>query len=242
MLYALLKPLIRLFFRLFCRLETRGREHVPPSGAALLVSNHLSVLDPPLIGVAAPRPLTFLAKAELFEIPLFGRLIRAVNARPVRREGGDAAALRAALRILENGGALLMFPEGTRREEGALGPPRGGAGMLAALSGVPVVPVYVSGSGHAWPRGRRFPRPGKVTVTFGAPLSFARGAGAGKKERYEMIGREMMAAIAGLRDLGAGTGSPDQVPWQAIDAVGGAGVTAQSPTQYTQGRNGRHEG
>src|SRR5207247_2649373 len=98
--------------------EGRGMQHVPPSGPVLLIANHSSVLDPPFVGGVAPRQLTFLAKAELFAVPGFGRLIHALNARPVRREGADATALRVALRALERNGALLVFPEGTRGAEG----------------------------------------------------------------------------------------------------------------------------
>jgi len=164
------------------------------------VSNHSSLLDPPLVGGACPRQLTFLAKAELFDVPGFGRLIHALNARPVRREGADAAALRVALRVLEQGGALLVFPEGTRGPEGQLREPKPGAALLAVLSGAPVVPVFVRGSGRAWPRGRRLPRPAKVKVAFGPSLRFPRPAGGDRKDYYDSVSRDMMAAIAQLQN------------------------------------------
>jgi 1-acyl-sn-glycerol-3-phosphate acyltransferase len=145
--------------RLMFRLEAIGVENIPAHGPVLLVANHSSVLDPPLIGGASDRQLTYLAKAELFKIPLFGALIHGLNARPVRREGADAGALRTAKRVLEEGGALLVFPEGTRGEEGVIRPAKPGAGLLAVSCGAAVVPVYVSGSGRAWPKGRRLPRP-----------------------------------------------------------------------------------
>jgi 1-acyl-sn-glycerol-3-phosphate acyltransferase len=200
MLYAICKPIAVAIMKLLFRVEARGTEHVPAHGALLLVANHSSLLDPPLVGGMAPRPLTFLAKAELFDVPGFGALIRRLNARPLRREGADPSALRAAQRVLQDGGALLVFPEGTRGEEGVLRPAKPGAALLAMQTGVPVVPVYVSGSGRAWPRGRRLPRPAKVRVTFGAPLSFARATGADRKAQYEEASRQMMAAIARLRD------------------------------------------
>lgn len=199
MLYAVMRLLAALLCRLLFRIEVRGAEHVPRRGSAMIVANHSSVLDPPLLGVAAPRPLHFLAKAELFSIPLFGRFIRAVNARPVRREGADPRALREALRILEGGHALLVFPEGTRGPEGVLRQGRAGAGMLALLSGAPVVPAYVEGTGRAWPRGRRLPRPAKTRVTFGPPLSFREARDRHRRERYLDASREMMAAIARLK-------------------------------------------
>ena len=199
MLYAVLRLVAFLVARLLFRVEVRGAEHVPPTGVAMIVANHSSVLDPPIVGAVAPRPLHFMAKAELFSIPLLGRLIRAVNARPVRREGADARALREALRILESGHALLVFPEGTRGPEGVLREGKAGAGMLALLSGAPVVPAYVEGTGRALPRGRVLPRPVKVRVSFGAPLAFGKVEGAHRKERYLEASREMMAAIARLK-------------------------------------------
>jgi CMP/dCMP kinase len=198
--YAVMRMLAVGVMRAMFRLEARGTEHVPLHGPILLVSNHSSMLDPPLVGGVCPRQLTFLAKAELFAVPGFGRLIHALNARPVRREGADAAALRVALRVLEQGGALLVFPEGTRGPEGHLREPKPGAALLAVLSRAPVVPVFVHGSGRAWPRGRRFPRPAKVRVAFGPPLRFARPAGGDKKEYYDSVSRDMMAAIAQLQN------------------------------------------
>lgn len=236
MLYAFLKPIVRCLLRVLCRVEGRGQHHVPAGGPMLLVANHSSVLDPPLIGAMAPRPLSYLAKEELFRIPLFGRLITAVNARPVRREGADAKALRTALRLLEQGEALLVFPEGTRGEEGTLRTPKAGAGMLAVLSGVPVVPAYVRGSGGVWPRGRSMPRPGKVVVTFGRPMTFERTPGSDRKQRYEAASRAMMDAIERLKH----DGEPNRSAVQELDAVGSTGRAAQRAPKYIDGRNGQH--
>jgi 1-acyl-sn-glycerol-3-phosphate acyltransferase len=195
-LYAVLKPLVFGIFRLFFGFRTVGREHVARQGPLILASNHVSHLDPPIVGAGAPRPLDYMAKSELFEIPLFGRLIRALNAHPVEREGADARALRHALLLLRRGRALLVFPEGTRGSPGRLGRGRPGAGMLASHSEAPVVPVYVRGSGEILPRGATRPRRGRVTVFYGEPLRFTRGRG---KERYQEISDEIMAAIGRLK-------------------------------------------
>lgn len=200
MLYALVKLVAFALMRLLFRLETRDPGRVPAAGPALLVSNHSSVLDPPLIGSVSRRRLAFLAKAELFRIPLFGGLLRRLGARPLRRAGSDPAAMRTVLRVLEEGGALLVFPEGTRGPEGVLRPARAGAGMLAVVSGAPVVPVYVSGSGRAWPKGARFPRPARVTVAFGEPLRFEGKRGGDRRAQYEAASRAMMAAIARVKE------------------------------------------
>jgi 1-acyl-sn-glycerol-3-phosphate acyltransferase len=199
-LYRALKPIAVALMRVGFRLEVRGREHVPASGPVLLVANHVSVLDPPFVGGAAPRELYFLAKEELFAIPLLGRLIRAVNARPVKRDGSDSRALKMALRLLGEGRALLVFPEGTRGVEGRLRAGKPGAGMLAVMSGAPVVPVYVSGTGRALPPGRAIPRPTKVLVSFGPPLHFKARDDEGRKERYREATQEMMRAIAQIMD------------------------------------------
>jgi CMP/dCMP kinase len=212
--YAACKVPTVAFMRLMFRLEAVGVENIPASGPVLMVSNHSSVLDPPLIGGASDRQLTYLAKAELFEIPLFGALIRGLDARPIRREGADPGALRTARHVLEEGGALLVFPEGTRGDEGDIRPAKPGAGLLAVSSGAAVVPVYIKGSGQAWPRGRSLPRPAKVTVTFGKPLRFEPARGADRKAQYELASREMMDAISRLRDgiiAGTGQGRPEPV-------------------------------
>jgi 1-acyl-sn-glycerol-3-phosphate acyltransferase len=197
-LYRILKPLAVALMRLMFRLEVHGREHVPEAGPVLLASNHVSVLDPPLVGGASPRELHFMAKEELFRIPGFGRLIAALNAHPVRRDGSDGRALKTALRLLGEGRALLVFPEGTRGVEGRLGGAKPGAGMLAVMSGALVVPVHISGSGRALPPGRALPRPAKVRVRFGPPLSFKSAPDEDRRERYRDATREIMRGIAQL--------------------------------------------
>ena len=198
MLYAFLKPIAMALMRLGWRLEVRGAEHVPAAGPVLLVSNHVSLLDPPFVGAAAPRELYFLAKEELFAVPLFGRFIHALNARPVKRRGADGRALRATLKLLAENRAILLFPEGTRGAEGRLSEGKAGAGMLALMSGAPVVPVYISGTARALPAGRVVPRPCRVRVTFGPPLAFKSGGEERSKEQYREATSEMMRAIEQL--------------------------------------------
>jgi len=195
-LYAVLKPLVAAFLRLVFRLRATGAEHVPRQGPLLLAANHVSVLDPPVVGSGAPRPLQFMAKAELFRIPLFGWLIRGLNAYPVEREGADAGALRHALLLLREGKALLVFPEGTRGREGTLGAGQPGAGLLAARSEAPVVPVYIRGTGVILPKGARRLRRAAISVTFGPPLRFNRGRG---RQHYQEISDQIMAAIGRLK-------------------------------------------
>jgi 1-acyl-sn-glycerol-3-phosphate acyltransferase len=188
-LYTVLKTTVATLGRIWFRLSAVGADQVPREGRLLLAANHLSVLDPALIGSVMPRELDYLAKTELFGIPGFGALIRRLNAHPVDRTGSDSAALRLALRLLGDGRALLVFPEGTRGIEGRLQPARPGAGA-------PVVPVYIQGSGRALARGVVVPRPVRVTVTVGAPIRFARERG---RTRYQDVSDEIMAAIGRLK-------------------------------------------
>jgi 1-acyl-sn-glycerol-3-phosphate acyltransferase len=258
MLYAILKPIAQALMLLYFRIGRRGWRHVPASGPVLLVANHASVLDPPLIAGMTARPVSFMAKAELFGVPLFGGLIRRLNASPVRRDGTDPSALRLALRLLRQGRALLVFPEGTRGDGQELQEAKAGAGMLAVLSGAPVVPVYIQGTARAWPKGRALPRPAKVTVWFGQPLTFEDGGGDRNrqggdrnrqgKQSYEVASREMMAAIARLKDAaGRGgdrnrlTGPDPASPREGRRVVGevGAGGASVSP-KYIYKRSGQY--
>lgn len=223
MLYAFLKPLVRALLRLLFRYRAIGGDRVPRTGPVILASNHLSFLDPPLVAAGTQRPLDFLGKAELFRVPGFGRLIRTLRAHPVQREGsGASTALRLGLDLLRRDRALLVFPEGTRGREGTLGPGRPGVGMLATLSGAPVVPVYIRGSGRALPRGATWPRPARITVVYGAPLVFDRGRG---RERYQAASDEIMAAIGRLKAWLDGVAGSDQ---EARTAAPGAVPAGQS--------------
>jgi 1-acyl-sn-glycerol-3-phosphate acyltransferase len=134
------------------------------------VANHQSFLDPPLVGTSSPRPLHYLARDTLFEIPIVGWVIARVQAFPVRREGLDRASLKRALAILRGGGALLVFPEGTRSPDGHPRRPKSGFVWLARKAQVPILPVRLEGAFEAWPRKRRFPNPRPIRVVFGAPL------------------------------------------------------------------------
>ncbi|MBK8870557.1 MAG: 1-acyl-sn-glycerol-3-phosphate acyltransferase [Elusimicrobia bacterium] len=186
-LYATGHRMFRILYAVVWRCTVHGREHVPAAGPVLLACNHASFADPPLVGSSLDRPLYFMAKEELFRIPLFGAVLRGVHAFPVRRSRGDVGAFRTAQRLLAAGGALILFPEGRRRRDGVLGPPKAGVGWLAIQSGAPVVPVYV----HNTHRMARFP---SVAVRFGPPLAVNPG------EPADAFAQRVMAAIAGLQE------------------------------------------
>lgn len=181
--------------------EVRGREHVPPTGAVIVASNHISFWDPPLVGTAAVRELHFLAKEELFRTPVLGPLIRAFNAIPIRRGVADLSGLARARDVLRAGRALIMFPEGTRRRDGELHEARPGVGILAVSSDARVVPVYISGSNQ--PAKWLF-RMGCVRVWFGPPRTWRELAGpdaelAPGRALYQSVGNGVMREIAALK-------------------------------------------
>lgn len=190
--------------RVYFRLEARGLENVPPHGPMILASNHASYLDPPVIGCMIPRMVNFLARDSLFRWPLLGALIRRFNAVPVDRQSG-AAGLRAILDRLHAGGGILLFPEGTRSQDGQLLPAKPGLGMAVLKSSAPVVPVRVIGAFEALGRNRWFPKPSKIVVCFGAADSFVAARSeastcskARLKEMYQQVTDEIMARIAAL--------------------------------------------
>lgn len=155
---------------LWLRLEVRGLEYVPTAGAGLLLSNHQSFLDPPLVAVQIKRPVSFVARESLFRIPLFGRLLRRNFTIPINREGAGPAAIREILRRLDEGFLVGLFPEGTRSADGALGEFKPGFAALVRRSRVPIYPAGIAGANRALGRGSWLIRPVRVCVVYGEPL------------------------------------------------------------------------
>lgn len=199
MLNTVLDHLVRPLARLALRPSVHGAQFVPSSGPVILASNHRSFVDSVVIPLVLPRRVTFLAKAEYFEgTGLSGWLCRryflAMGHVPVQRGQGRAAwgAVRVAQGVLARGGALAIYPEGTRSLDGRLYRGRLGVARLTLLTGAPVVPVALAGTERVQPVGRRIPRPHPVTVRFGAPLEFSRYAG---KERQVPVLRTITDEI-----------------------------------------------
>lgn len=198
--------LARLLARAYFRLGTRGAENVPPLGPVILASNHVSFLDPPLIGAFLPRKIHFLARKTLFDSPLLGWLIRQLQAVPVDRDGGGGAGLKAILDRLGGGAGILLFPEGTRSPDGEVKAARAGIGMTVIKSSAPVIPVRIFGAFEAWGRHQKFPRPHRIRIVFGPPLYFEQLRTEAEtcdkarlKEIYQEIADQLMDAIRGLK-------------------------------------------
>lgn len=159
-IYWLAKILVIIVGRIILRVKIKGRDNIPEDGPVVIMSNHISMLDPPLIGAFLPRKIYFMAKKELFENPVIGWFLKVLGAFPVKRGSGDRKALKKSLRVLRNGKVLGLFPEGTRYPEGELGEPHTGSIMIAIMGKAPIVPVGI----------KNIKEKGRPTLNFGEPI------------------------------------------------------------------------
>jgi 1-acyl-sn-glycerol-3-phosphate acyltransferase len=195
----------RAMFAGYFRWRVFNPERVPLNGGIIIASNHASFLDPPLVGSGLKRDINYLARESLFRFPGVGALLRSWNSVPVDRDGGGAAGLREILNRLHAGGAIILFPEGTRTKDGKLQPARSGIGLTVIKSDVPVIPVRTFGTFEAFGRNHKFPRPIRVAVKYGEPMRFEKIRAEAKicskprlKEIYQQVADEIMAEIAKL--------------------------------------------
>jgi 1-acyl-sn-glycerol-3-phosphate acyltransferase len=187
-LFYFARSLFRLLFGTLWRWEIVGKENIPKDGKLIIAPNHASVADPPLTGSAMDRPLYFMAKKELFEIPVLGFLIHRTHAFPIERGKGDIGALRTAKRLIDSEKAVLLFPEGTRSRDGNFGKARPGVGMLSCLCQAPVVPVRIINSNFL----SKFK---KLKVIFGKPVYPPKEY---TKESYQKISEVVLEEIKKL--------------------------------------------
>ncbi len=162
MLYAFIKAIFLFIFKYLCRWQVTGIENIPEKGSVVIIANHVSYWDPLVLGVVSPRRVHFMAKAELFKIPILSQIVRGLGAFPVDRQKSDRAALRSALEILDNGEVVGMFPEGTRIRDEVLGEFKMGAAMIAAKGNSPIVPIALINTPKIFSKG--FFRPFKVVI------------------------------------------------------------------------------
>ncbi|SHG64719.1 MULTISPECIES: 1-acyl-sn-glycerol-3-phosphate acyltransferase [Virgibacillus] len=145
-LYRIAKWVVSIIFFPLFRIQVIGRENVPKTGPVIICSNHISNYDPPVVGITSPRSIYFMAKGELFDNPLLGKLLIGIQAFPVKRGMSDRNALRKGLQILKEGHTLGLFPEGTRSRTGELSKPLAGAGFFALRSNATIVPCAIIGN------------------------------------------------------------------------------------------------
>lgn len=192
MFYWLAYYFVKMFSAIFSPRTVLGKENIPRESAFIVASNHLSNLDPFLIGLSLQRRTSYMAKDTLFQNRILRWMLESVEAFPVRRDSADVWALRETLRRLKRGMAIVMFPEGTRKTSAANKKIQSGIGFLAVKGRVPVVPVYIDGSDKVLPPGVKFPKRNHITVSFGKPLTFS------KEQSYSEIMTSIMGEIEAL--------------------------------------------
>jgi 1-acyl-sn-glycerol-3-phosphate acyltransferase len=175
-----------------------GVDNVPQEGGLLILSNHQSFMDPPLVVAQMKRAVCFLARSGLFKPPVFGTFIRKVHAFPVERGRTNASTMKKMIHLVQSGRALLMFPEGTRTKDGEIKPLESGLALIIKRAGVPVVPVAIEGAYKVWPRTRILPSAGKVRVNFGKPMLFQ---GTATNEIVGKVEAEMRRLQQELREM-----------------------------------------
>lgn len=170
-MYKLVAFTIRLILRINGGVELRGKENIPTEGGVLIAANHISYLDPPLIGSILPRRVTFMARKGLFEIPVLGWMIKSA-AFPVNRERTSPSTIKETVRRLKGGELITIFPEGRRSDSGKLMDAKRGVGMIVSLSKVPVVPTLIVGSEKALPVDAKWLKRARIIVECGKPIYY----------------------------------------------------------------------
>ena len=196
-LYELVAVTIRTILRINGGFEIKGKENIPMEGGVLVAANHISYLDPPLIGSLLPRRATFMARKGLFDIPVLGWIIKGA-AFPVDRERTRPSTIKETVRRLKGGELIVIFPEGRRNESGELMEAKRGVGMIGSLSRAPVVPALIVGSDKALPVNAKWLKRAKVTVVIGKPIyyhSITEGKNYSGHELHEEISIRVMASI-----------------------------------------------
>lgn len=190
MIYNFCRSVLRIIYKILFRLEAVGSEHVPKEGGVLLCSNHLSLLDPPTIGILLKRKVHFMAKKELFDIFGFGWLIKELGAFPVKRGGVSKESIKTSLTLLRTGHVMGIFPEGTRNkgDEGGIG--KRGAATFALRSDAAVVPVAIVGQYKMFK---------KMKVVYGPPVDLTEFKESGVPDAAEKATEKIMSAIAELK-------------------------------------------
>lgn len=186
MIYRFCRALLRMFFAIVYRLEAQGLNNIPDGGPVILCSNHISNLDPPVVGIPLERKVHYMAKQELFNIPVFGWLITQLGAFPVKRGGVSKDSIRLAIQMLKAENVLGIFPEGTRKNAGGMG--KKGAAMLAFKAEATVIPVAVIGNYRPF---------SKMYVVYGQPVDLSEFAEGGSEE-LEKATEKIMTTIRGM--------------------------------------------
>lgn len=193
--YNLSKLLARTMFSF----RVIGRERIPKTGGFILAMNHESFLDPPLAGISCDRPIHYLARKSLLKWPILGPIFPKLNVVPVDQERADMSALKTVIKLVKAGEGTVVFPEGSRTEDGNLQPAQPGLGLIIAKTLTTVVPMRVFGAHAAYPRGAKFPKRHPVTIVVGEPIRFTEAdLQGGGRDLYQKLSERVMERIAAL--------------------------------------------
>ncbi len=195
MIYTLARCIFVPFFKIFFRARILGLENLPKEGPVILAANHLSNWDPPLLACFLPREVSYMAKLELFENPVFAAAIRSCHAFPVKRGAADRGAIKAAMQVLKEGGVLGVFPEGTRSHTGELQKAEPGIALIASMSKAPVVPAAIIGTNEIFSEEKRFP---KLSVVYGEPMEFV--GNRKSREDLEAFSQSILDKISTMKE------------------------------------------
>jgi len=194
MTYWLFYSIMVMLDAIYFRTEYQGRDRLPAQGSFIIASNHISNLDPFVLGIILRRRFGFVAKEELFKKKLIGWSFRQMGAISIKRDSSDFRAIRKALRRLRDGIPLILFPEGTRGVSGRNKKIQSGVGFIALKSNVPVFPVYIRDSDKAFPANAKWFRRYQVKVKVGEPIHFQ------QNQSFEEIASQIMDKVYSLQD------------------------------------------
>lgn len=199
-LYELTRSIAHWYFSTFYDYTQSGREHIPAKGPVIFAANHVSFYDPPAIGACLHRQINYFARDTLFK-GLFGKGLVEIGTIPVARENAEVKSLKAIFKSLKAGGAVAIYPEGTRSPNGQLMDPKPGAGMIACKSGATIIPVRLFGTYEAYGRQLKLPRlGGRIHIAYDRPMTTEElDPGKAHPERYLEASRRIMARIGNLR-------------------------------------------
>ncbi len=201
MIYAIFRNIFWIIFKLFFGFKVYGRENIPSEGGMIIASNHVSYLDPIMLGIAFLRPVHFMARESLFSNSIFGKMLPFLNTFAVRREYADFRALREATRRLHHGNAVVVFPEGTRSLDGKIQKGQPGLAIITSVAKAKVIPAYIKGSMDVLPRGAKFLKRGKVSIHFGKEIEFNQDfMRENGKPNYHLFTQAVMTKISELKD------------------------------------------
>ncbi|MBW4560574.1 MAG: 1-acyl-sn-glycerol-3-phosphate acyltransferase [Mojavia pulchra JT2-VF2] len=193
--WSVVSPMLHAYFRI----RIYGAENVPQSGPLVVISNHASYFDPPIVSSCVLRPVAYMAKEELFNIPVLAQAIKLYGAYPVSRGTADRTAIRSALECIENGWAVGVFLQGTRTPDGRITDPKRGAALLAAKAKAPILPVSLWGTEGILQKGSTIPRAVPLTVRIGKVIDAPSST---NKEELQALTQKCAAVINGMHDLG----------------------------------------